>query len=80
LHVSPDPRMYEGLKANTPGCVAFSLPVQRRILPELEGTCVFPDSLHSQRRARLTRRGGFEPERRPVPRYIFVYLSAPGTV
>jgi hypothetical protein len=35
--------MYDVLKANTPGCVAFSLPVQRRILPELEGTCVFPD-------------------------------------
>ena len=33
LHAAPNPRMYEVLKANTPGCVAFSLPVQRRNLP-----------------------------------------------
>jgi hypothetical protein len=30
LHPAANPRMYEGLTANTPGCVAFSLPVQRR--------------------------------------------------
>ena len=32
-------------------------------------------SLHCQRSARLTRSGGFEPERRPVPGYHLV----PGT-
>jgi len=34
--------MYGVLTANTPGCVAFSLPVQRRNL-QAGGTCVFPD-------------------------------------
>src|SRR3982751_5244078 len=33
LHVAANTRMYELLTANTPGCVAFSLPVQRRNLP-----------------------------------------------
>jgi hypothetical protein len=34
--------MYEGLTANTPGCVAFSLPVQRRNLRNLGDSSVFP--------------------------------------
>jgi hypothetical protein len=38
------------------------------------GSSVFP-TLHSQRSARLTRSGGFEPRRRPVPGYHLV----PGT-
>ena len=42
MHGSPDPRMYEGLKANTPGCVAFSLPVQRRNLRNFGDSSVFP--------------------------------------
>ena len=58
--------MYEVLTANTPGCVAFSLPVQRRNLRSRRNLRL-SRSLHSQRRARLTRSGGFEPERRPVP-------------
>jgi hypothetical protein len=33
--------MYKGLTAKTPGCVAFSLPVQRRTL-DLEDSSVFP--------------------------------------
>jgi hypothetical protein len=32
LHAAVNPRMYRGLTAKTPGCVAFSLPVQRRNL------------------------------------------------
>ena len=67
--------MYRGLTANTPGCVAFSLPVQRRNLRSLKVPASFR-SLHSQRSARLTRSGGFEPERRPVPGHYLV----PGTV
>src|SRR5260370_4513694 len=63
--------MYGGLTANTPGCVAFSLPVQRRNLRNLEIPASFR-SLRSQRSARLTRSGGFEPERRPVPGYHLV--------
>jgi hypothetical protein len=57
--------MYRGLTAKTPGCVAFSLPVQRRNFQTQEIPAFFR-SLHSQRSARLTRSGGFEPERRPV--------------
>ena len=66
LHGAANPRMYEVLTANTPGCVAFSLPVQRRNLRSRRDLRL-SRSLHSQRRARLTRSGGFEPERRPVP-------------
>ena len=36
LHGGANPRMYGVLTANTPGCVAFSLPVQRWNLPILE--------------------------------------------
>ena len=45
--------MYRGLTAKTPGCVAFSLPVQRRnlLIPEIPASF---RSLHSQRSARLT--------------------------
>jgi hypothetical protein len=66
--------MYRGLTAKTPGCVAFSLPVQRRNLRTPRIPASFR-SLRSQRSARLTRSGGFEPERRPVPGYHLV----PGT-
>src|SRR5476651_284871 len=55
--------MYRELTVKTPGCVAFSFPVQRRNLRIFEDSSVFP-TLHSQRSARLTRSGGFEPERR----------------
>ena len=34
--------MYRGLTAKTPGCVAFSLPVQRRNLRNLGDSSVFP--------------------------------------
>src|SRR5260370_14887297 len=66
--------MYKGVEAKTPGWVAFSLPVQRRN-PRIQVPASFRP-LHSQRSARLTRSGGFEPERRPVPGYHLV----PGTV
>ena len=58
--------MYGMLTANTPGCVAFSLPVQRWNLPDRSFQRL-SRPLPSQRCARLTRRGGFEPERRPIP-------------
>jgi hypothetical protein len=61
------PRMYGGLTAITPGCVAFSLPVQRRNLRFLGDSSVFPPSPSRQRGARLPGRGGFEPERYPAP-------------
>src|SRR6202011_4226311 len=60
LHAGPNPRMYRGLTAKTPGCVAFSLPVQRRNLRTLEIPASFR-SLHSQRSARLTRRAVSSP-------------------
>jgi hypothetical protein len=66
LHGGANPRMYGGLTANIPGCAAFSLPVQRRNLRSRRGQRL-SRSLHGQRCARLTRSGGFEPERRPVP-------------
>jgi hypothetical protein len=75
LHPAVIPRMYEVLTANTPGCVAFSLPVQRRNLVHLGIPASFR-SLPNQRSARLTWSGGFEPERRPVPGYH----SVPGTI
>ena len=78
LHAGPNPRMYEVLTANTPGCVAFSLPVQRRKLRMLGFPASFR-SLRSQRSARLTWSGGFEPERRPVPGYILFQGTASDT-
>ena len=60
LHAGPNPRMYEVLTANTPGCVAFSLPVQRRNLRSRRNLRL-SRSLHSQRRARLTRRAVSSP-------------------
>jgi len=45
--------MYRVLMANIPGCVAFSLPVQRRNLQSRGDFSVFP-ALRSQRSARLT--------------------------
>ena len=65
LHGAPNPRMYGVLTANTPGCVAFSLPVQRRNLRSRRDLRL-SRSLHGQRRARPKWSGGFEPERRPV--------------
>jgi hypothetical protein len=67
--------MYRGLTAKTPGCVAFSLPVQRRNLRNLGDSSVFPIPPRPAQRA-ADRSGGFEPERRPVPGYHLV----PGTV
>jgi len=52
--------MYRGLTAKTPGCVAFSLPVQRRNLQILETPASFR-SLHGQRSARLIRRAVSSP-------------------
>ena len=73
LHPGPNPRMYGVLTANTPGCVAFSLPVQRRNL-RIRRNLRLSRSLPSQRRARLTRSGGFEPERRSGPEYFIEVL------
>jgi hypothetical protein len=77
LHLGVIPRMYEGLTVNTPGCVAFSLPVQRRNLRFFSGFPASFRSLPSQCSARLTWSGGFEPERRSVPGY---HLGAGTTV
>ena len=51
MHGGPDPRMYEGLKANTPGCVAFSLPVQRRNLRILKIPASFRSTPQPAQRA-----------------------------
>jgi hypothetical protein len=53
LHDAANQRMYKVLTVKTPGCVAFSLPVQRRNLRIFGVSSVFP-TLHSQRSARLT--------------------------
>jgi hypothetical protein len=42
LHTAANPRMYKGLTVKTPGCVAFSLPVQRRNFRYLGASSVFP--------------------------------------
>ncbi len=65
--------MYGGLTANTPGCVAFSLPVQRRNLRS-SGIPASFRSLPSQCSARLTWSGG-QARAVPVPGYHLV----PGT-
>jgi hypothetical protein len=69
--------MYEVLTANTPGCVAFSFPVQRRNLRSRRNLRL-SRPLPSQRRARLKRRGGFEPGRRPIPGTFIKYFSRDG--
>jgi len=51
LHASRNARMYGGLTANTPGCVAFSLPVQRRNLRSLGDSSVFPNPPQPAQRA-----------------------------
>ena len=55
--------MYKGLTAKTPGCVAFSLPVQRRNSLNPEVSSVFP-ILHRPAQRAADTEGGFEPERR----------------
>jgi hypothetical protein len=40
--MAANPRMYKGLTVKTPGCVAFSLPVQRRNFRDLGNSSVFP--------------------------------------
>ena len=47
LHGRVNPRMYRELTANTPGCVAFSLPVQRRNLRFHGDSSVFPPLLQA---------------------------------
>jgi hypothetical protein len=51
LHGTADPRMYMVLTAKIPGCVAFSLPVQRRSLQGQEISASFRPLL-SQREPR----------------------------
>jgi len=63
LHVGANRRMYKGLTAKTPGCVAFSLPVQRRNLLIQEIPASFR-SLHRPAQRAADKEGGFEPERR----------------
>jgi hypothetical protein len=68
LHGAPNPRMYRVLTANTPGCVAFSCPVQRWNL-KISGVPAFSvPPLRAKRDSRGRReRVGSKPERRPVP-------------
>ena len=66
LRAATNPRMYGVLTANTPGCVAFSLPVQRWNLQERRGQRVFPVPPQPAPRA-ADMEWRFEPERRPVP-------------
>jgi len=60
--------MYRVLTANTPGCVAFSCPVQRWNL-KISGVPAFSvPPLRAKRDSRGRReRVGSKPERRPVP-------------
>jgi hypothetical protein len=76
LHGAPNPRMYGVLTANTPGCVAFSFPVQRWNL-KISGVPAFsvPPLRAKRDLARPAGRVGSKPERRPVPG-----TSVPGTV
>jgi hypothetical protein len=66
LRVTTNQRMYGVLTANTPGCVAFSLPVQRRNLQARRSQRVFPVPPQPAPRA-ADMEWRFEPERRPVP-------------
>jgi hypothetical protein len=58
--------MYAVLTVKIPGCVAISLPVQRRNLPKRRFQRLSGLSGASASRA-ADRRGGFKPERRPFP-------------
>ena len=75
LHGAPNPRMYRVLTANTPGCVAFSCPVQRWNL-KISGVPAFSvPPLRAKRDSRGRReRVGSKPERRPVPQVLVEYL------
>jgi len=66
LHETAIPRMYGRLTANTPGCVAFSLPCGAGAF-DLRRFLRFSSLSRSQRSARPARRDGLEPERRPIP-------------
>ena len=61
--------MYEVLTANTPGCVAFSLPVQRRNLRSRRFQRL-SRPLPSQRCARLTQERRFRARAASGPRYF----------
>jgi len=52
LHEAVNPRMYKGLTVKTPGCVAFSLPVQRRNLRTPKIPASFRPSTASAARGR----------------------------
>ena len=80
LHGPPNPRMYGVLTAITPGCVAFSLPVQRRNRPLLDDSSVFPALQEPARAARPARRGGSSPSGGPrfyVPGTAFEWRHDP---
>ncbi len=66
MHGTVIPRMYGRLTANTPGCVAFSLPCGAGTF-DLRRFLRFSSLSRSQRSARPARRDGLEPERRPIP-------------
>jgi hypothetical protein len=67
LRQLPNPRMYGVLTAITPGCVAFSLPVQRRNRPFLDDSSVLPAFPEPARTARPQGRPVPEHRRRPIP-------------
>jgi hypothetical protein len=56
LRKTTNPRMYKGLTVKTPGCVAFSLPVQRRNFRNLGASSVFPIPPQPAQRAADTER------------------------
>jgi hypothetical protein len=66
LRATTNPRMYGVLTANTPGCVAFSLTVQRWNLQARRSQRAFPVPPQPAPRA-ADMEWRFEPERRPVP-------------
>jgi hypothetical protein len=67
LHQLPNQRMYGVLTAITPGCVAFSLPVQRRNRPFWDGSSVLLPLLEPARTARPRGGTALEPRWRPIP-------------
>ncbi len=70
LHQAANPRMYGVLTANTPGCVAFSLPVLRWNLRIFEIPAFSDPPLRASAGRGQKSGGGSKPERRSVPRAL----------
>jgi hypothetical protein len=69
LHEAINPRMYKELTVKTPGCVAFSLPVQRRNFRSLRNSGVFPIPPRPAQRA-ADKEGRFRARAASCPRLL----------